>query len=176
MSRTAQTVGCDFYAIGADKLRVGTSNSLALEFVFAILGSHSLSCSILESPDPLQVGTFFFATSECDFCAIGARKVGAACCSNWRRSWISIRWQSSPSAGVWGNLKSRSQVGTFFLLISTLRNPSVTFAANRKRLRTGCAIPDKLCKFKGQLPVCPDRPCFAATVAAPQPGVAKAGS
>jgi hypothetical protein len=78
MSRTAQTVGCDFYAIGADKLRVGTSNSLALEFVFAILGSHSLSCSILESPDPLQVGTFFFATSECDFCAIGARKVGAA--------------------------------------------------------------------------------------------------
>jgi hypothetical protein len=106
MSRTAQSVGCDFNTIGADKLYLETSNSLALEFVIAILGYHSLSCSILESPD--QVGTFFFATSECDFCAIGLRKVSITCCLTWRRSSISVRWGSSPSGLVWGILKSRS--------------------------------------------------------------------
>jgi hypothetical protein len=74
MSPTAQSVGCDFYAICADKLRVGTPNSLVLEFMFAILASHSLSCSILESPDPLRSGLFSLLTNQCDFYAIGAEK------------------------------------------------------------------------------------------------------
>jgi hypothetical protein len=34
---------------------------------------------------------------------------------------------------------------------SLLALSSITFAANRKRLRTGCAVPDELCKFKGRL-------------------------
>jgi hypothetical protein len=73
MSPTAQSVGCDFYAIGADRLHVETSNSLALEFVFAILGSHSLSLAqYLKVPIPS--GRDFFVDIDIAQCVSHLRR------------------------------------------------------------------------------------------------------
>jgi hypothetical protein len=97
MSRTARSVGCDFYAIGACRLLF----ELALEFNFCTLAEFSFGgCAGVDVPI--------------------------------------IAWWS----GLFSMPKRRS---------SSLALSSITLAANPKRLRTGCAVPDEFCKFKGRL-------------------------